>query len=252
MSRSFLTHFKTAGLFAALATLFCSTPMQAQTPAPLKIGIIGDSTVSTYPAADLHRGWGQMLPEFFLPDVQILNEAKPGASTKTFPADRWQKILEFKADFILIQFGHNDQHEKTKPEATDAATDYKENLRRYIKESRENGATPILVTSMHRRTYDATQKVTKELQPYVDAMKSVGQEMNVPVLDLYTESGVLFETLGEEGGTALTINNIDKADRPGKGDRTHFTSEGATEMAKLVARGLATIDPKLKAALKNP
>ncbi|MEZ0216966.1 MAG: SGNH/GDSL hydrolase family protein, partial [Rariglobus sp.] len=99
-------------------------------PAPLKIGIIGDSTVSNYKESMHQRGWGQLLPEFLKPGVVVINEAKPGRSTKTFANDLWQRVLAAKPDFILIQFGHNDSHDKGKPEATDAATDYRENLRR--------------------------------------------------------------------------------------------------------------------------
>lgn len=219
--------------------------------APLKIGIVGDSTVSEYKADDLHRGWGQMLPEFFSSDVTFLNVAKTGASTKTFPPDRWQKILEFKPDFVLIEFGFNDQHLKTLPEATDAATDFKDNLRRYINEARQAGITPILVTPNHRRTFDPGNKVTRELEPYVAAMKEVGAELKVPVVELFEKSAELYETLGEDGSTEFTINNTDKADRPGKGDRTHFTAKGATEMARLVAGGLVEIDPRLKASYQS-
>jgi lysophospholipase L1-like esterase len=243
-------------LLGGITSLVFATSVKAQTPAvPLKIAIIGDSTVSDYSANDPHRGWGQALPDFFNPGVSILNLAKTGASTKTFPPDRWQKVLEDKPDFLLIQFGHNDEHPKSNPEATDAATDYKDNLRRYVKESRQVGATPIFVTSMHRRTFDKTaQHLTTELAPYVNAMKEVGQELSVPVVDLYEKSGALFESLGEQGSTPLTLNNTDHADRPGKGDRTHFTAQGAHEMARLVVEDLVGIDPRLKAALKpaNP
>lgn len=246
---SWVSQFHKPG-FLVLVVLLVSN-LSAQTPGvPLKIGIIGDSTVSTYPEAAPHRGWGQVLPDIFISGTTVLNLAKTGASTKTFPPDRWQQVLEFKPDFVLIQFGHNDQHAKTKPEATDADGDYKENLRRFVKEGRQNGATPILITPMHRRTFDgATPHLTSELEPYVHAMKEVGQELNAPVVDLYEASGILFESLGEEGSTPLTLNNTDNADRPGKGDRTHFTSQGAKEMARLVAKGLADVDPRLKAAL---
>ena len=238
---------------SALAVALCPKNVDAQAPAtPLKIGIIGDSTVSEYAAADIHRGWGQALPEFFDSGVKFLNLAKPGASSKSFPPERWQKILDFKPDFVLIQFGHNDQHAKGKPEATDAATDYKDNLRRYAKESREAGAVPIFVTSMHRRMFDrSTHHLTAELEPYVKGMKEVGLECNVPLVDLYAKSGELYELLGEEASTPFTVNHIDRADRPGMDDRSHFTAKGAHEMARLVAEGLAAVEPKLKAALQK-
>jgi lysophospholipase L1-like esterase len=234
-----------------LATLaLANLNAQTSTP-PLKIGIIGDSTVATFAETAPHRGWGQALPEFFAPDVSFLNLAKAGASSKTFPAERWQKIIEFKPDFVLIEFGFNDQHGKDKPESTDAATDFKENLRRYVGEAQKEGITPILVTPNHRRTFDSGNQLTVELEPYATAMMEVGKELNVSVVDLYERSNALYASLGEGRSDGFTLNKTDNADRPGKGDRTHFTSEGAHAMARLVAEGLADLDPRLKAALKK-
>lgn len=240
-------------IFHALGILLILTAstMTAIPSEPLKIGIIGDSTVSEYPASASMRGWGQALPEYFATDVVFLNQAKAGASTKTFPPDRWQKVIEFKPDFVLIEFGFNDQHAKTKPEATDAGTDFKENLRRFIAEARQAGITPVLVTPNHRRTFDPGNALTRELEPYVLAMKEVGQQTQAPVVDLHERSRMLYESLGEDGSEAFTVNNTDNADRPGKGDRTHFTPHGAKEMARLVAEGLAETDPRLKAALQS-
>ena len=112
-----------------------------------------------YPAAEPDRGWGQFIEEQFR-GVKVINLAAAGRSTKTFIKEgRWKKALEEKPDYVLIQFGHNDSHGPEKPESTDAATDYKEYLRRYIDESRAIGATPILVTPMVRRTFDADGKL---------------------------------------------------------------------------------------------
>ena len=49
----------------------------------------------------------------------------------------------------------------------------------------------------------------------------------------------------EAGSTAFTLNETDHADRPGRGDRTHFTGYGARRMASLVAEGLARVEPDL-------
>lgn len=250
MTIQFLRRFA-ASLAICTAGIFLPTaPMANAQDQPLKIGIIGDSTVCRFPPSSPLNGWGQALPEYFQADVTFLNQAKAGASTKTFPPERWQKILGFKPDFVLIEFGFNDQHEKTKPEATDAATDFKDNLRRFITEAREAKISPILVTPNHRRTFTPGNVLTNELEPYVNAMKEVGIELKVPVVDLYARSAVLYESLGEEGSVSFTVNNQDNADRPGRGDRTHFTPEGARQMARLVAEGLAETDPRLKVATK--
>jgi len=68
--------------------------------------------------------------------VAVSNLAAPGRSTKTFIQEgRWTKALAEKPDYIFIQFGHNDSHDPKNPEATDPATDYQQNLRRFIDET---------------------------------------------------------------------------------------------------------------------
>ena len=206
----------------------------------LKLAIIGDSTVANYPAANPLRGWGQYFGEYFSTNATIINLAKNGRSTKTFytdPGHFWQQALEAKPDFIFIQFGHNDSHASDKPEATKADGDFMENLRRYVTEARADGATPIFVTPMHRRNFK-NGALTLELQPYADAMKKVGKEMNVPVIDLYTLSGEVFLKLGDDGS----------ADLMGPNERTHFSEKGARLLAGLVAQGASKCDERLKAA----
>ena len=217
----------------------------------IRIALVGDSTVCDYAEASSQRGWGQLLPEFFAPCVQVDNLARGGASTKTFPAERWQKVLRSKPDYVLIQFGHNDSHAAGRPESTDAATDYRDNLRRYVSEARAAGVQPILVTPVRRRLFKNGEPTT-ELQPYADAMQLVAIEMDVPVIDLYTESGKLYQQLGETGSEDYTMNHIDQADRPGKGDRTHFTETGAREMARLVAIDFTEINARAVKADLQP
>lgn len=216
----------------------------------LKIGIIGDSTVCDYAESSPKRGWGQLLSEFLEPNVTVINEAKGGASTKSFPGERWDRVRTAKPDFVLIQFGHNDSHAKDKPESTDAATDYRENLRRYVREARAVGAEPVLITPVRRRVF-RDGVLSTELTRYADAMKAVAAEMKVKLIDLHATSGELYARLGEEASTGFTMNQPDNADRPGQGDRTHFTPEGARAMARLVVEELRGIDPRLDRAVKR-
>lgn len=202
-----------------------------ETGASLKIALIGDSTVCDYPEESPQRGWGQLLSEFLPPCVTILNEAKGGLSTKTYPSKQWEKILAIRPDLVLIQFGHNDSHASDRPESTKPEGDYTENLRRYVTEARGAGITPILVTPMHRRVFDAKGVLSRELLPYVTAMKKVADALQVPLIDLYEASDTLFQTLGDEGSASLTL----------PGDRTHFTAEGARLMASQVAQRLGIV-----------
>ncbi len=208
----------------------------------VRIAVIGDSTVCEYPATSNIRGWGHFLAPSFQAHVRVINLAKSGRSTKTFIKEGlWTKTLTEKPDFVLIQFGHNDSHARERPESTDAATDYRDFLRRYVDEARTAGATPVLVTPMHRRSFDKEGKVTQELLPYADAMKAVAKEKQVALVSLHAASGELFQKIGDAGSADLSCSAT---------DRTHFSEKGAKAMAELVLKGLANVEPRLAALLK--
>lgn len=223
----------------------CSTTVIAEPPSkiPLTIAIIGDSTVCDYPTDKPERGWGMFIEEAFTPGtVRVVNLAASGRSTKTFLKEgRWNKTLAEKPDIVLIQFGHNDSHAAERPESTNAATDYREYLAQYIDETRAAGATPILVTPMVRRNFHADGKLNDILQPYADAMKGVGAAKKTPVIDLFTASKTLVESLGPEKAAA-------HANKPG--DNTHFNEVGARAMAELLLKELPTAEGRLKGVLK--
>lgn len=216
---------------------------------PLRLVIVGDSTVCNYPATSPNRGWGQFIAERFKDGtVRVINLAASGRSTKTFIREgRWKKALEEKPDYVLIQFGHNDSHGPGHAEATDASGDYRDYLRRYIDESRAVGATPVLVTPMVRRNFDAEGKIAEptgsgNLLPYVNAMKEVGREKKTPVINLYVSSKGLVEKLGAKKSAELANK---------EGDHTHFNEKGARAMADLVMKELPDAVPGLKPFLKS-
>lgn len=246
-----LRTFLTVIALAAAMLLSPASRAAGDASTPIRIVIIGDSTVCEYATTRPERGWGQFIQERFKDgSVKVINLAASGRSTKTFIEEgRWQKALEQKPDYVLIQFGHNDSHCPTNHEATDAATGYKDNLRRYIDDTRAIGATPILVTPMVRRTFDSQGKITDEPPPsrplssYAKAMKDVGSEKKIAVIDLYAFSLALAEKLGPEASAEMANK---------KGDGTHFNEKGARAMADLVMKDLPTAEPKLKGLLKNP
>lgn len=241
-------------LLAILSLAFSaqvSAQDQSATPSarPLRLVIVGDSTVCNYPATSPNRGWGQFIAERFKDGtVQVINLAASGRSTKTFIREgRWKKALEKKPDYVLIQFGHNDSHGPGHGEATDASRDYKDYLRRYIDESRTIGATPVLVTPMVRRNFDSEGKIAEptgsgNLLPYVNAMKEVGREKKTPVIDLYASSKSLAEKLGPTKSAELANK---------EGDHTHFNEKGARAMAELVMKELPEVAPGLKPFVKS-
>ena len=231
-------------LFALAVALVISSfiATRAADSTPVKIAVIGDSTVCEYPEDSPGRGWGHYLGEYFQPNVKIVNLAASGRSTKTFIKEgRWEKTLAEKPQYVLIQFGHNDSHAKDHPESTDAATDYRDYLRRYVAEARGIHAVPVFITPMQRRNYKADGTLDDILQPYADAMKAVGAELHVPVVDLHEMSGALYLKLGPE-------KSLELANKPG--DSTHFGEKGARAMAELVMSKLPGAVPELRPLLK--
>ena len=106
-----------AALIASPASIFAETardaaPNAAVTQATIPVVIIGDSTVCNYAESRPVRGWGQFIAERFRTGtLEVINLAKAGRSTKTFIKEGlWQKALERKPAYVLIQFGHNDSH----------------------------------------------------------------------------------------------------------------------------------------------
>ncbi|HTF95715.1 MAG TPA: rhamnogalacturonan acetylesterase [Cellvibrio sp.] len=194
--------------------------------------LVGDSTVTDQPFEPA-ASWGQMLPRFFTDGIAIANHAESGETMKSFIASlRFAKVLEsMKAgDFLLIQFGHNDQKKQWPQTYVEADTTYKDYLRVFIAEARLRGATPILITSVQRRTFDALGKMTNSHGRYPQAVREVAQEKNVALIDLDAMSTQLYEALGMEKAP-LAFNDNGK-------DATHHNNYGAYQLAQCVAQGI--------------
>src|ERR1700744_3911284 len=208
-----------AALFLALGSLR-STAADAAAPAPhkLRVVLVGDATVAE------KSGWGTAFGKLLAPDTECTNAARGGQSTKSFlDSGNWQKALALKPDWVLIQFGHNDQPGKGPNRETDPDTTYRANLIRYVDEARAAGTKPVLVTSMVRRTFQPDkQHLRVDLEPYVAAMKKVAEEKQVPRVDLHARSHELIEKLGPEGVKPMEP----EGKTPGSHDGTHLNERG--------------------------
>tara|TARA_R110002111_G_scaffold256979_3_gene324704 strand:- start:28427 stop:29164 length:738 start_codon:yes stop_codon:yes gene_type:complete len=240
------SHTRVSIVFTVLFSCLCfSANIASADEPPIRILLIGDSTVATYARPPKDRpdltGWGQVFGEFFNDDVTILNRAASGRSSKSFIKEgRWNKAVAEKADYLFIQFGHNDCPGKGDRE-TDPATTYQDYLRQYIDEARAANIKPVLVTPMTRRRFQ-NGTIWTTLRPYADAMLKVGREKNVPVIDLHQKSVAMFNQLGDEKSADFS---------PSETDRTHFSGKGAREIARLVAEEIPTQVPDLKPYLKS-
>jgi lysophospholipase L1-like esterase len=174
----------------------------------ITVFLAGNSTV-TDQRYEPWSAWGQMLPRFFKPgSVSVANHAESGEALKSFIAEnRLEKLMGMirPGDYLFIQFAHNDQ----KPESSayvEAFTGYKEYLKRYIDETRRRGANPVLVTAMLRRNFNDLGEVINTHGDYPAAMRQVSDEENVPLIDLFEMSRILYEALGPEDSRKLFVH----------------------------------------------
>lgn len=226
---------------------------------------IGDSTMCDYDDKYLNgfggdnypiRGWMQMMPQFFTTDVKISNMARSGRSTKSFRDEGiWKKTIEqvTTGDYVFIMFGPNDEKADT-ARHTDPATTYRENIMNYVKETRSKGAYPVLFTSICRRKFDKAGKLFPDtFDPYVQEVRTIAREMNVPLIDINAKSRALMQQYGPEESKKLYVYiepGLFTKLPNGKKDDTHLCVRGATEVAKLASEGLKEIHSPLATYLK--
>ncbi len=219
---------------------------------PVDVYMIGDSTMANKPPkAEPEKGWGQILPLFFNKNVTIHNHARNGRSSKSFIDEGlWQIVQDSlkSGDYVFIQFGHNDQKSHDSTRYTEPQTTYKMNLERYVQESRDKGANPILLTSVMRRRFDDEGKFYDTHGKYPDVVRKVASEMSVPLIDMHRSSEKLIVSLGEKGSPKIFIF-AEPGEYPrfpdGKEDNTHFCKYGAIRIAELAAKSLKELNVPL-------
>ncbi|MDB6069748.1 MAG: hypothetical protein JWL81_919 [Verrucomicrobiales bacterium] len=221
-------------------------------PVSLTIYLAGDSTVTEQPN-EPYAGWGQMLSAFFGPGTAVANHAESGLALSSFRSQRrLEKILSDLRpdDYVFIQFGHNDQKEKTP--GSGPFTTYKTRLGDYIRDIREKNGRPVLVTPMERRRFKAGNTFTT-LHDFAQAVRQVGAEEKVPVIDLHAMSLRLYQALGEEASRKAFVH-YPAGTFPGQTkmleDDTHHNAYGGMELAKCVVEGIRGALPELAARLR--
>lgn len=241
------------------------------------IFVIGDSTAANKDTTGgkVERGWAMMLQDCFDPDFIVVdNHAVNGRSSKSFIDEgRWGKVLEKikPGDFVIIQFGHNDE----KPQAdrhTEPGSTFDNNLARYVLDTREKGGIPVLMNSVVRRNFyvkapenDDDEKL--RTSTFKDGAKMVegdslidthGLYRSVPILvaerthchfvDANQITHNLEQGLGREGSKKLHmwfLPGEEPSEPQGKQDNTHYNKYGAQVVANLLADALCEEIPLL-------
>lgn len=178
--------------------------------------VAGDSTASNYKQtgsgnASPQVGWAQVLQDYFAKtDVVISNLAISGRSSLSFRAETAYKTIvnSIKAgDYFIIQFGHNDGKSDDATRYTDPSGDrfiegsYKNSLMNYVNAALDKGAYPILTTSVSRRWVSDAG-----LELYVNAVRELGQELGLPVVDLYSKTKGYIDSVGIDKATDLYLH----------------------------------------------
>lgn len=191
-----------------LFSIVISTFMLAQKKPTLFL--IGDSTMANKenPDKNPEHGWGQVLDQFFTTGIEIQNHAMNGRSSKSFRTEgRWNTIEKQlkKGDFVIIQFGHNDQKVKDSTKFTNPHTQYRANLERYVKEARAKGAIPILMTSIVRRNFNENGVLVDTHKEYPLIVRLVADDLHVPFVDMQLLTEQLEVSYGPENSKNFTF-----------------------------------------------
>ena len=194
-------------------------------------------------------GWGPGFRSSFAPELEVVNLAKNGRSSKSFRDEGlWAPAMTGHADFILIQFGHNDGPGKGPDRETDPGTTYRDNMKRYVEEARAAGAQPVLVTSIVRRNFTAGGKFEPDtLVPYVEAVRALAKEQKVPLIDLYDLTRAQAEALGPDGCAEIDARLPD-----GKRDHTHLGPKGRQEIGRMAAQEFMKVIPAIRSYAVDP
>ena len=219
------------------------------------IYLIGDSTIANKaPKSFPETGWGMELGSFFTSEVKVDNRAVNGRSTKSFLTEnRWQPILDNlnPGDYVFIEFGHNDE-KLDKPGIGTTLTEFKDNLVKYVNETRAKKGYPVLLTPVMRRSFKKGV-FTDTHGGYPDVTRKVADSLKVPLIDMHRKSEKLLISLGEEKAKTL-FNHVDSGHvnyPQGKKDDTHFSPVGAKSMAALVVEGIKELRLPLAGQLKK-
>ncbi len=230
-----------------LLTIFFVVLNGCQNNKLFTIFAIGDSTMANKtPEVYPETGWCQVLNQYFDGDISIKNHAVNGRSSKSFIDEgRWKIVLDSlqPGDFVFIQFGHNDQKDYDSTRFTTPFGTYTANLEKFVAETREKGATPILFSSIVRRKFGDNGKLTDTHGDYPVATRQVAQKLNVPLIDLQKITEKWVNDLGDQPSKAMFLWTEPNENFPeGRKDDTHLSETGAFEVARIAMEEAKKLD----------
>jgi lysophospholipase L1-like esterase len=212
-----------------------------------RIYLAGDSTVQPYrPELPEQSGWGQYLADFLEADVEVINHAIGGRSSRTFVEEGRLEQLVYQlnaGDYLFIQMGHNDASANKPERYTDPHTDFKRYLGMYLDGARFKGATPVLFTPVGTLRWEDGRFIN-DFPEYCQAVLELAARENVAVIDLMSLSLNYLDSIGYEKARRMYMVSENGT------DHVHFTHDGARRIAVLVAQGISALNGELQSCVR--
>lgn len=245
--------------------------MQMPEPANPKLPsvfFIGDSTVRNGrddgqgKGAEGQWGWGNPIAAYFDPaKINVVNRAVGGLSSRTYlTGGHWERTFALMkpGDVVIMQFGHNDNGAVNDPSRARASLrgtgddseeidnvltkrhevvhTYGWYLRKYIRDAREKGVTPIICSLVPRKTWDANGKINRDKASYAGWAAKVAADEKVGFIDLNEMVAAKYDALGHDATMKLFPQVTPD-------EHTHTNMPGAELNAQCVIAGLKALQP---------
>lgn len=211
------------------------------------VWVIGDSTASVY-ASDVYprMGWAQPLQDYFAPAcAKALDMARSGRSSKSFYDEGlWTPVRDAlrSGDYVLIQFGHNDEKTDDPLRFTEPSTTFKDYLSIFIDDTLAKQATPILLTPIHRNNWSGNE-IRDTHGNYSVAIRELAAARQLALVDASALTERHFESIGP-AATTLLFMDLAAGQFPnypeGNSDNTHLQEGGARTVADLILADAAS------------
>lgn len=252
-------------IYSAVLSLLAGAAGAADVPnKPVRFILVGDSTMAST------SGYGDAFCARVNRANTCINLAKGGRSSASFRAEgRWDEVegllrggAAYRATYVLIQFGHNDQPGKP-GRSTDVKTEFPVNMNRYAQEVKALGGIPLLVTPLTRRTFKDGM-LENGFGPWNDAIRAAAAAQQVPLLDLNAESHAAVQAMGQDEADTLAMvprpadygvpQAAGKVEVAGAAktafDRTHLGAKGAAYFSRMVMDEVKRAVPELAGQFK--
>ncbi len=242
---------------------------EPEDPALPSLVLIGDSTVRNGggDGAGGQWGWGDELASHLdLSKVNLVNRAIGGLSSRTFLTQgHWARALTLlkPGDFVVMQFGHNDDgplNDTKRARGTirgvggetetidnqltgqrEVVHTYGWYLRRFIRDAKARGVTPIVCSPVPRKIWK-DGRIVRSPDGYAGWARQVAAEEGVAFIDLNDLVARRYDALGPVQVDALFAD-----------EHTHTSLTGAKLTAAIVADALRDLPGHpLQSCLRGP